>query len=298
MKRIIKLGDRGEDVKRLQAVLGLKQDGHFGPITLKYVKSFQASMNLDDDGIVGPATQKLLFKEFDDLDSEITEMSYDTLIMDADEYHSGPHQPKYLFYHHTAGWHDPYNVIKQWNNDNRGKIGTEWVIGGPSIRDGSKQFDGQIVKCLPDGAWGWHLGSVNRQMHQDSVGIEVCNFGQLTQVGQGFKTYVGQWVDDSQIYDLGQKWRGFRYWHKYSDAQLEALRDLTLHIALKHEINLEEGLKKWLNELNDNEQIKAFDYHEPAMRGKTLGLLSHSNVRQDKTDMSPQQNLIQMIKSL
>lgn len=28
MRRIIKLGDTGEDVKKLQAVLGLKQDRH------------------------------------------------------------------------------------------------------------------------------------------------------------------------------------------------------------------------------------------------------------------------------
>lgn len=298
MRRIIKLGDTGEDVKQLQEALGLKVDGHFGPITLRRVKAYQASMGLNDDGIVGPITQSLLFKDMEDLDSEITEMPYEQLIMEVDEYFAGPHQPEYLFYHFTAGWHNPFNVVKSWNNDTRGRVGTEWVIGGPSIRDGSKQFDGQVVKCMPDGAWGWHLGNVDRKMQENSVGIEVCNFGPLTEVGEGFKTYTGQWADDSQIYDLGVKWRGYRYWHKYSDAQIEALRDLTLHIALKHNINLEEGLKRWLNELNDNEQIHAFDYHDAAARGKVKGLLSHSNVRRDKLDMSPQQNLIQMIKSL
>jgi len=298
MRKILRLGDIGEDVKQLQLALNIKADGYFGPVTLGRVKAFQASNGLVDDGVVGPITQSLLFNTQEELDSEATEMPYDTLIMDEDELFLGPNQPQYLFYHHTAGWHNPYNVVKSWNNDSRGRVGTEWVIGGASVRDGSKQFDGQVVKCMPDGAWAWHLGSVDRQMHQNSVGIEVCNFGPLTEVGEGFRTYAGQWADDSQIYDLGQQWRGYRYWHKYSDAQIEALRQLTLHIALRNEIDLQEGLKRWLNELNDNEQINAFDYHDAAKHGDAKGLLSHSNVRRDKTDMSPQQNLIQMIKSL
>lgn len=298
MKRIIKLGDTGEDVKKIQQVLNLKADGHFGPMTLKMVKAFQASRGLIDDGVVGPITQAAMFGPENELDSEITEMPYDTVIMADDEYFLGPHQPEYIFYHHTAGWHNPYQTVNNWNYDTRGKIGTEWVIGGPSIRDGSKQFDGQVVKCMPDGAWAWHLGRVDRYMHTNSVGIEVCNFGPLTQTGHGFKTYAGQWVDDSQICDLGQQWRGHRYWHKYSDAQLEALRDLTLHIALRNEIDVSSGLQGWINELDENEQANAFDYSQAAKKGNVKGLLSHSNVRRDKTDMSPQPALINMIKSL
>jgi hypothetical protein len=298
MKKLIRLGDTGEDVKKIQTFLKITADGHFGPQTLRAVKTLQASYGLQPDGIVGPQTQNIMFANMDELDSELVELPYDTLLMNPDQWHSGPNQPEYLFYHHTAGWHNPYNVVKAWDSDSRGKIGTEWIIGGPSIRDGSKRFDGQVVKCMPDGAWAYHLGAVDRNMHINSIGIEVCNFGPLTPTGEGFKTYAGQWVDDSQIEDLGFTWRGYRYWHKYSDAQLESLYDLTHQIRDIYCIDINNGLKSWLNQQSDEDKQKAFDYVEDAKLGRIKGLLSHSNVRTDKLDMSPQKNLIQMINNL
>lgn len=52
----IKLGSRGNDVKILQGVLNLIQDGIFGPLTQEAVKEFQKSNGLTPDGIVGTKT--------------------------------------------------------------------------------------------------------------------------------------------------------------------------------------------------------------------------------------------------
>ncbi len=53
-----------DDVKRLQHLLGLKEDGHFGPNTEKAVIAFQKKNRLEADGIVGPRTwAKLLGEE-------------------------------------------------------------------------------------------------------------------------------------------------------------------------------------------------------------------------------------------
>ena len=63
MPTTIRLGDTGEDVKRLQRafarmkVLGPeKVDGVFGPQTDVAVKDFQQSNGLQADGVVGPLT--------------------------------------------------------------------------------------------------------------------------------------------------------------------------------------------------------------------------------------------------
>jgi len=56
----MKLGDRGSDVKQVQAKLGITADGRFGPDTLHAVEAFQATHNLDADGVVGPDTQAAL----------------------------------------------------------------------------------------------------------------------------------------------------------------------------------------------------------------------------------------------
>lgn len=52
----IKFGDKGENVKKVQQILGIKDDGIFGPITEKAVKTFQKNHGLLVDGIVGPNT--------------------------------------------------------------------------------------------------------------------------------------------------------------------------------------------------------------------------------------------------
>ena len=52
----LKLGSKGEAVKKLQAVLGLTQDGIFGPKTEAALKARQAVLGLSADGIAGPKT--------------------------------------------------------------------------------------------------------------------------------------------------------------------------------------------------------------------------------------------------
>jgi putative chitinase len=53
---LLKVGSKGEDVKKLQAKLGLSADGVFGKNTEDAIKSFQTKNGLTPDGIVGPQT--------------------------------------------------------------------------------------------------------------------------------------------------------------------------------------------------------------------------------------------------
>ena len=53
---VLKLGNRGNEVKTLQEKLNLKADGIFGPLTEEAVKDFQRSNGLEVDGIVGGNT--------------------------------------------------------------------------------------------------------------------------------------------------------------------------------------------------------------------------------------------------
>jgi peptidoglycan hydrolase-like protein with peptidoglycan-binding domain len=52
----LKRGSTGALVRYLQGVLGLKQDGQFGPVTDRAVRAFQTKHKLKVDGIVGPIT--------------------------------------------------------------------------------------------------------------------------------------------------------------------------------------------------------------------------------------------------
>jgi len=58
---LLKIGSNGEDVKKLQAKLGLTADGIFGNGTAAKVKEWQASNGLTADGIVGEGTWSKMF---------------------------------------------------------------------------------------------------------------------------------------------------------------------------------------------------------------------------------------------
>ena len=60
---ILKNGSKGEDVKKLQAKLGLGADGVFGSGTEAAVKKWQAANGLTADGIVGEGTWAKMFGE-------------------------------------------------------------------------------------------------------------------------------------------------------------------------------------------------------------------------------------------
>jgi putative chitinase len=59
---LLKIGSKGEDVKKLQERLKLVTDGSFGPGTEKAVKEWQSKNGLDADGIIGDASWSKLFE--------------------------------------------------------------------------------------------------------------------------------------------------------------------------------------------------------------------------------------------
>lgn len=59
--RTLRKGMKGDDVARMQKVLGVTADGDFGFGTQTAVKKWQNNNGLTADGIVGPATQSKMF---------------------------------------------------------------------------------------------------------------------------------------------------------------------------------------------------------------------------------------------
>jgi peptidoglycan hydrolase-like protein with peptidoglycan-binding domain len=53
--------EHADEVKLIQAKVGAKPDGDFGPKTEQAIKDWQSSHGLTADGVVGPKTWKAMF---------------------------------------------------------------------------------------------------------------------------------------------------------------------------------------------------------------------------------------------
>lgn len=91
----IKKGSKGEDVKKLQMILGVEVDGVFGPITEQAVKEYQKKNNLEADGIVGPKTWNKL------LGIDTLDIVKNPINIHISRYPN--RQIKYIAIHYTAG---------------------------------------------------------------------------------------------------------------------------------------------------------------------------------------------------
>lgn len=288
---ILKNGSRGEEVKVLQKKLNITADGIFGANTEKTVKEFQSKNGLVDDGIVGAKTWAKLgvVENSNALPSGLT---IENDFLSSGQYVSGKYKKDLIVLHHTAGWDDPYQVISSWNRDTRGRVATEFVIGGMRCTDGRTTYDGKILRAFPEGCMGYHIGASGASgMDARSTGIEVCNFGHI----KDGKTYANVVCQPNQIVTLSKPFRGYTQYHRYSDKQLESLKKLLLYIANRDNIDLHKGLYEWIKK----QGVAAFDFQSDAYYGKVKGgMVTHANIRKDKEDMHPQKELMDMILSL
>ena len=291
---MLKLGDKGPEVVEIQEALGIKNaDGIFGPQTQKELIRFQEMMGLVADGIAGPKTIGMIFPSTDNSE---TENPFEQYYLPKGEYLEGPTTKYWLFIHHTAGWNNPYKCVDNWGRDKRGRVATQYVIGGPHPLNSDLTYDGVVVDCIPEGGYGWHLGKNGSQyMHTHSIGVEVCNFGWLTKKGDKYYTYANTQVHPDNVCDLGFKFRGYQYWHNYSEAQIDALKSVILYVQKEHNIDVTKGL---VEEMNKKEAAIAFDWNSDAYYGKKHGMWTHTNTRKDKSDMYPHPKLVEMLKSL
>lgn len=294
---ILKIGSKGQEVIELQQGLGIKADGDFGSATETAVKKFQMDNGLMVDGIVGDQTFAAIRSKNATTDnaekvySPTPDLVVNKYYLPKGEYLQGPTPKEYLFLHHTAGWNNPYKTVDDWARDNRGTIATEFVLGGRSVKGNDDRYDGELVQCIPEGGYAWHLGDNGSQyMHTHSVGIEICNFGYVV---DGL-TYAKVPVMGDQIVNLQNPFRGHSSWHAYSDKQLETLKAFILWIAERDSINIRDGL---VAEIKKNGE-KAFDFNEDAYYGRIKGLWTHTNTRRDKFDLFPQPELIDILLSL
>lgn len=196
---------------------------------------------------------------------------------------------KQIYIHHTAGNASGEQVFTGWAA-NTERIATCVSISGK----GKTTVDGQIVQGFSSKFWAYHLGLKQdvftkagvkyQSLDKISIGIEICNWGQLTEKDGKFFNYVGREIPVSEVCTLEKPYKGFKHFHNYTDAQIESVKQLLLLWNKNYGIPL-----------TYNEDI--WDITPRALKGEA-GVFTHNSVRKDKIDIYPHPKMVEMLKSL
>lgn len=286
-------GPEASGVQKLLSLLGydLILDGKFQRITLRSVKAFQKRVGLKQDGIVGQktltalkASQKKSLKETSNsLDIDYLDLNVirDCVLPDS-QYIKQITSKKQIFIHFTAGGPIAKNTISYWNS-NAEMVSTAFVIDGN---------DGYIYESFNPDYWSFHLGvkGTNGKLDKTSIGIEICSYGPLVKKGNDYFAWPNDWntkVNPNSVYALDESFRGYSYFQKYTDKQLENLEKLLIFLIKKYNIPIQNNFDKtW------------FGYMPELVVNCTPGIYTHVNVRKDKSDSYPDDRLIELLNRI
>ena len=129
------------------------------------------------------------------------------------------------------------------------------------------------------------MGVPFRRLDKTSIGIEICNWGQLTKTARGWETYVGTLVPESEVCTLDKSFKGYKHFHSYTDAQIESVRQLLVYWKSVWGIPI------------SYKGDEIFGLDRRALSGES-GVYTHNSVRKDKVDIYPHPKMIHMLKSL
>jgi len=176
--------------------------------------------------------------------------------------------------------------------------------------------DGVPYQVYSSKFWSHHLGiksdflkkqgfsdfsTRNTLLNKLSIGIEIDNWGGLTLGndkeqtigGKKIKTTKGKYYNDygsivnaseTEILYIKDGFRGYNYFQKYTEKQIDTVAELLLFWKERWNINLKYNDTMW-------------DVSKDALSGVN-GVWTHVSYRSDKSDCFPQPELIEMLKSL
>lgn len=198
--------------------------------------------------------------------------------------------PNQIYLHHTAGG-TAESTIRYWGS-NKERVATHFII----------DRDGTTYQTIPlEKSWGFHLYTSSpgnkidrkykiksKRYDQQSIGIELCNYGYVTVFEGKFLNCYGKVISKENVIKLDKPYKGYEYWEKYSDAQIESLQNL-LSFLLKQYPKIKASLQK--------DHTNIFNINQNALNF-VPGIYSHTSVRTDKYDCYPYPDLITMLNKL
>lgn len=206
-----------------------------------------------------------------------------------DQYYKAETEKTQIVIHHTVSGVGADGDLRHWLGS-RARVATHIIIGRK----------GEIYQCYSSKYWGHHLGVKtrylqmvgftedygirNKILNQGSIGIELDNWGGLTEKEGKFYTWTGKIIPRNQVEQYPDGFRGHYAFEKYTKPQLTAMANLLKFWHDRYDIPLRYHKDMW-------------DISKKALAG-TPGVWAHVSYRPDKSDPHPDPLLIKTLKSL
>ena len=202
------------------------------------------------------------------------------------QYYQDSTENKQIVLHHTVSGQSVDGDINWWVQT-PARVATCVIIAR----------DGTIHTLFRSEHWAHHLGikswifkkfnlpsyGANKKLNKSAIGVELDSWGGLVKRNSKYYRTGNKEIHADNVVDYGREIRGFRYYEKYTDAQIASLKYLLEYWNEKYNIPLNYNPEMW--RLN-----------EDALKGQE-GVWTHVSFRPDKSDCHPQQELIDMLKS-
>ena len=176
--------------------------------------------------------------------------------------------------HHTVGG-SAESTFNYWNN-NEEMVGTAYII----------DRDGTVFEMFDPDAWAWQFGlkwprAKKIRFEKRFIGIEIASEGGL--IESGGNLYCFDRISSktlkprNEAFDFGHEYRGYRYFDRYEEAQIDSLLELIDQLCTQFGI---------LRQVPEN----YFDYYGESL-ADFKGIIGHTMVRKDKSDPAPVRSL-------
>jgi N-acetyl-anhydromuramyl-L-alanine amidase AmpD len=183
------------------------------------------------------------------------------LRLPGDQYFANTQTKNLIVLHHTVGG-TARSTLEYWRT-NPERIGTAFII----------ERDGTIFEVFPPDAWAYHLGIKGTSaIDRRSIGIEIASEGALRE-SDGKLFAFGDTPYSGDAYDHRADFRGYQYFAAYTSAALASVLALVDHLHSVYSIPRQTPADHLTADL--------------AAYCDFQGVLSHSHLRPDKTDVHP-----------
>jgi hypothetical protein len=303
LKRIMKLGDTGDDILLLQTKLKEfgyfidKISGYYNQNTLMSVSNFQKDQLLKTTGEVDMQTWDRITnfnsskKKDSDIENQILTVTNNGLkiynISEDVDFYEEETLKDIIVISNSGSCYSPNLVNNYWKPiyqefNNLLKRSSHFIIGR------TINYDGIVIRTFDDRYWSYPFYTKNAK---NIISIEISNFGPLVLIDDVFYNLTGNKVSSDEVIEID--FLGYNYYHKYTDKQIDSLRKLLIYLQLKHGIQIqrssydENGIIPYYN----NDWFYNIDL-------ETKGIKNRNNYINSLFGLTPQKEIIDMLNSI